>query len=236
LVISYDRKAKVLKKSVAAFLSENENATAELLNRVIYVEYFSENKKQSRRTVTKYDKLNEREDAAIDYNNVFPIVCRNLAAFLGIDFDEEEENANNPFQRKNRYTKYHSKITAFYSKFLNTNDFRSIVSVSDKGFDAANPMQAGKTTPQSKQLIFGNNKTDVIPQRGVNNGPFRQPIYNNIQLFFITPKNHAQLTVNFADYLLNHYKNLFKGLAQYTGTVPHFANAQRFQYSIFRPA
>ena len=216
LVLSYDRKAKVLTKSVAAFLSETENATASLLNRVIYVEYFSKDKKHSKRTVTKYEKLNEREDAVIDYNNVYPIVGRDLAFFLG--FEEEEETAT--YQQKNRYTKYYGKITGFYSKLLNTDEFRNIIPIAEKGFDTASPMQIGKTTPQSKQLIFGNNKTDVIPQRGVNNGPFRQPIYNNIQLFFITPKIHSQHTVNLASYLLSNYKNLFKGLSQYTGTVP----------------
>jgi len=217
LVLSYDRKAKVLTKSVAAFLSETENATASLLNRVIYVEYFSKDKKHSKRTVTKYEKLNEREDAVIDYNNVYPIVGRDLAFFLGFE-EEEEETAT--YQQKNRYTKYYGKITGFYSKLLNTDEFRNIIPIAEKGFDTASPMQIGKTTPQSKQLIFGNNKTDVIPQRGVNNGPFRQPIYNNIQLFFITPKIHSQHTVNLASYLLSNYKNLFKGLSQYTGTVP----------------
>jgi len=133
LVVSYDRKAKVLKKSVAAFLSEEEDATADLLNRVIYVEYFSKDKKHSKRTVTKYEKLNEREDA-VDYNNVYPIIGRDLANFLGFDEDEEETAT---FQKKNRYTKYYGKISGFYSKFLNTNEFRNIIPISEKGFDIA---------------------------------------------------------------------------------------------------
>jgi hypothetical protein len=217
LVVSYDRKVKVLKKSIAVFLSENENATADLINKVVYVEYFQNKKgiQTTRKRVTKYQKLTEIEN--INYNNVYPIIGRDLAAFLG--FDDAEEDTTT-YQKKNRYTKYYGKITGFYNKFLNTAGFLHIIPISEKGFDAANPMQIGKTTPQSKQLIFGNNKTDVIPQRGVNNGPFRQPIYNNIQLFFITPKTHSQHTVSLADYLLNNYKNFFKGLSQYTGTVP----------------
>jgi hypothetical protein len=217
LVVSYDRKAKVLKKSVAAFLSEEEDATANLLNRVIYVEYFSKDKKHSKRTVTKYEKLNEREDA-VDYNNVYPIIGRDLANFLGFDEDDEEAAT---FQKKNRYTKYYGKISGFYSKFLNTDESRNIIPISEKGFDLANLMQIGKTTPQSKQLIFGRNQygeyqTGVVPQKGVNYGPFKQPYYNNIQLFFIAPKTHSQHTIKLSEYLLKNYKDFFKGLMHYT--------------------
>jgi hypothetical protein len=182
LVVSYDRKAKVLKKSVAAFLSDNDEATADVLNRVVYIEYFTQGKKKTtKRHITKYSRLNEKEDVVIDYNNVFPIVGRSLAAFLG--FDDDEEESTNPFQRKNRYTKYWSKINGFYTQFLSNADFRAIVPITTNGFDATNPMQIGKASTQSKQLIFGKNSVDVIPQRGVNNGPFRQPRYNNSNVF-----------------------------------------------------
>ena len=225
LVLSYDRKAKVLKKSVAKFLSENETATADLFNRVVYIEYFRNEKgvQTTRKRVTKYQKLAEIEN--VDYNNVYPIVGRSLVTFLGFDEEEEEQETTAP-QKKNRYTKYYGKISKFYNTYLNNNDFRGIVPISANGFSSANPMQVGKTTPQSKQLIFGKNQygeyqTDVIPQRGVNYGPYCQPMkYNNIQLFFITPKTHSQHTVNLSNYLLKGYKQLFKGLSQYTGTVP----------------
>ena len=215
LVLSYDRKATVLTKSVTTFLSENEDATADMFNRVIYMEFFSKDKKQAKRTVRRYAKLNERDDITIDYNNVYPIINRGLATFLGFDNDEEEETATG-FQQKNRYSKYFSKITGFYKQFLNTDEFRQIVSISVNGFDAANPMQIGKTSPQSKQLIFGNNQTDVIPQRGVNSGPYRQPHYNNIQMFFIVPQEHTNHTNNLWTHFKSGYKNLFKGLAHYT--------------------
>jgi len=203
LVISYDRKAKVFKKSVAAFLSEEENATADLFNRVVHVEYFeNEGKKSTKKRVIKYEKLLESE-RAIDYNNVYPIVGSKLAAYLC--FEEEEEN-DNPFQRVNRYTKYLSKIFGFYNNYLKNENFQKVVPISDKGFDNAKPLQIGKTTPQSKQLIFGKNNLsrnaiDVIPQRGVNNGPFNQPRYNNIQMFFITSAEHVQHTNMLSGYI-----------------------------------
>lgn len=216
LVLSYDRKAKVYKKSVAAFLAEEEGSTADLFNRVVYVEYFHTGKKTiTKRSVTKYKFLQERDD--VDYKNVYPIIGRNLATYFG--FDDEEEPSN-PFQRKNRYTKYHGKICGFYNKFLNNADFKKVVHISENGFDNVKPLQIGKTTPQSKQLVFGktNGKSvvDVIPQRGVNAGPFRQPHHNNIQMFFIVPDEHKLHTNDLSGYLLKGYKTLFKGLKQYT--------------------
>lgn len=217
LVLSYDRKANVYNKSVAAFLSDEENVTADLLNRVVHVEYFHKgDKKITKRRVTKYKYLQEREN--ISYNNVFPIVGRDFATWLGVD--DEEEEPHNPFQKKNRYTKYLSKISIFYSQFLNNDDFRRVISISTNGFDKAKPLQIGKTTPQSKQLIFGKNNLsknaiDVIPQRGINNGPFNQPRYNNIQMFFITSAEHVPHTNVLSGYIKNGYK-VYKGLLQYT--------------------
>lgn len=221
LVISYDRPSKVLTKSVSKFLSENAEATADLFNRVVYVEYFKNEKgvQTTRKRVTKYQKLAEIEN--VDYRNVYPIINRNLATFIGFNDDEEEQETTVTFQKKNRYTKYYGKISRFYDTYLNKNEFRAIVPISVNGFSLANPMQVGKTTPQSKQLIFGKNQygeyqTGVVPQKGVNYGPFKQPLYNNIQLFFIAPKSHFQHTINLADYLLKDYKSYFKGLMHYT--------------------
>ncbi len=217
LVLSYDRKAKVFNKSVATFLSEEENATADLFNRVVHVEYFEKDEEKTTKSrVTKYEKLLESE-RVIDYNNVYPIVGSKLAAYLC--FEEEEDN-DNPFQKVNRYTKYLSKIYGFYNQFLKNENFQKVVPISDKGFDKAKPLQIGKTTPQSKQLIFGKNNLsrnaiDVIPQRGVNNGPFNQPRYNNIQMFFITSAEHVPHTNVLSGYIKNGYK-IYKGLLQYT--------------------
>lgn len=212
LVVSYDRKATVLKKSVAAFISEYEEASADLLNRVVHVQTFKTGHQQKvKRTVTKYDKLNN-SDKEINYKNVYPVLNNKLAVFLGLESEEEE----NPYKVRNRYTNYYHRISAFYSKFLNNEEFRKIIPVNTTGFDKAQLTQIGKTLKQSKQLVFGKNQTDVIPQRGVNYGPFSQPKYNNIQIFYIFPKEFTTKAIDFSDFLLKGYKSLFKGLLQYT--------------------
>jgi len=203
---------------VTAFLAEEVGATADLFNKVVYVEYFHTEKKTiPKRSVTKYKFLKEKEN--VDYNNIYPIVGGKLAAYLG--FDDDEEEPSNPFQRKNRYTKYLSKISGFYNKFLNNTEFRKVVQISENGFDKAKPLQIGKTATQSKQLVFGKvngkNVVDVIPQRGVNSGPYSKPRRkNNIQIFFIYPDNYILHIKNLTDFLLKGYKNLFKGLEHYT--------------------
>ena len=219
LVLSYDRKAKVYSNSVNAFLAANEGATAQLFNRVVHVEYFQKgDRKITKRSVTKYDFLKEKED--VDYNNVYPIIGHKLAAYLG--FNDEEEEPANQLQSKNRYTKYHNKINGFYNKFINNTDFRKLIQISNNGFDKARPLQIGKTSAKSNQLVFGKtsdgkNAIDVKPQRGVNNGPFSQPRRkNNIQMFFIVPEGYKKLTNDLSTYLIKNYKNLFKGLIHYT--------------------
>lgn len=219
LVLSYDRPSKVLKQSVAKFLESTPGTTADLFNRVVYVEYFDkgDGATSKRMSVTTYSKLKKKED--VDYDNVYPVLGHNLKFFLGL-YDEEESEV---YERVNRYTKYYGKIKRFYEKYLDNKDFRSIVPISEDGFSFANPMQIGQTTNQSKQLIFGKKRsggyhTDVIPQRGVigSLGPHRSPKNNNIQLFFIAAENQTSYANDLALYLLNGYKDFFKGLKHYT--------------------
>jgi hypothetical protein len=225
LVISYDRQAKVYKKSVATFLEKNDNSNdrpfgdssivsinpADLLVKIVYVSYYGDNNERKKMQVTKISRLKEwiEKGEQVDYNNVYPIINNRLATFLGYD-DEEEENEN-PYQKKNRYTKYLSKIFGFKNKFLSPKEFKDIIPISDN----FTQVQPGRTSPDSKQLIFGKNKTDIKPQRGVNNGPFKQPRYSNIQMFFIVPKEYVTSTNGLSNYLRKGYK-IFGGLSKYT--------------------
>lgn len=214
LVLSYDRKAKIYNKSVDRFLETHEGATADLFNKVLHIEYIQSGKgeKIEKCRITKYHKLS-RSGKQIDYQNVFPIIGSKLNTFLNPGDSESGSTPN--FTRTNRYIQYWDKINNFCNQHLNNSSFREIIPLANN-FTKARPTQIGKTTPQSKQLVFGKNHTDVIPQRGINNGPFSQPPYNNIQMFFIAPESHKQHTINLSRYFLRGYKELFKGLKQYT--------------------
>jgi hypothetical protein len=225
IVLSYDRQAKVYKKSLAVFLSENDDKNdnpfentspialnpGDLINRVVFITYYGNEKQHKKMQVTKMERLKEwiEKGEQVDYNNVYPIINNRLGTFLG--FDEDEEEDENPYQKKNRYTKYLSKIFGFKNKFLAPKEFKDIIPISDN----FTPVQPGETSPGSKQLIFGKNKTDIKPQRGVNNGPFKQPRYSNIQMFFIVPKEYVTSTNDLSNYLRKGYK-IFGGLSKYT--------------------
>lgn len=230
LVISYDRPAKVLKKSVSQFIQEyNAAATPfgpqtvnpiDLLNRVLMVTR-REKDRRKMYDVTKYEKLCKKQERGnqIDFTHVYPVVNNRLATLLGFE-DEQEEN-NNPFAKRNRYTKYVEKITAFKKNFLCTDEFRAIIPVVDD-FTAIN---AGKVPDVSKKLIFGKNNygvdvIDVVPQRGINSGPFRHPQVSNIKLFFISHVDQAEQAGKLYDYFINGYGSgysWFAGLSHYLG-------------------
>lgn len=104
-MLSYDRQAKVLKKSVAQFVSEydtqsnaifdepvSEDNPANLINKVIQVRYIDNDKKKVNLKLRRYTKLCEitQQGEQINYNNVYPVINNPLAYFLGISIDDEE--------------------------------------------------------------------------------------------------------------------------------------------------
>lgn len=230
LVISYDRPAKVYRKSVADFIKENNDATdpfstqgenpVDLMNRVLRV---VRRKKDNSRvySVTKYERLckAQNEGDEVDFSHVYPVVNNRLAAFLG--FEEETEEEDNPFLKKNRYTKYIAKITEFKKKYLCTDDFRKLISVADE----FTTVSAGQVQDSSKKLVFGKNnygvnQTDVVPQRGINHGPFRHPDVSNIKLFLIAHEDQKDLAIELYGYIKNGYGTGFShyiGLHHYLG-------------------
>ena len=242
IVLSYDRQAKVYNKSVAAFLSEYEAANndifsepdpsaqnpANLLNRVVYIQYFDNDKQQRKQQILKYKKLCDlsNDGRPVDYNNVYPIVQNSLASYLGLSDEQEEEHPDTRV-KKNRYTKYIPKIIEFKNQYISTPEFKKIIPVVDN----FTPVQAGKTNEESKKLVFGKKQysdqrtIDLFPQHGINAGPFAQPRHNNIQLFFIVSAAHKKHTAPLLEMLRNGY-HLFKGLSKYLGV--QFTTARGF--------
>lgn len=233
LILSYDRQAKVLKKSVAKmiydFNMQDDNIfdddffsnaldkpnPIDLLNKVVYVEYFDEKRKNKKLRIIKYEKLAERIEKGeqIHLENAFPVINNELTSYFGF-----EDTSADDYQKPNRYTKYVTKIFGFKQKFLLCDEFRQIVPVVDDFTEVS----AGKVRNESKQLVFGKkddfsqNTIDVIPRRGINSGPFEQPHHTNIQVFFILPETHKEQTKELLKMLYYGYK-AFKGLEKYIG-------------------
>ena len=235
LVLSYDRRGLVLKTSVKDFLKvesddpfsvdENQAPSLNLINKVLFV---TKVEKEDGKSYKKYriDKHTNLEERNTDYNTEFayPIINRNLATFLGFDDDEAEEAENQDKYRRiqNRYTKYYDKINNFYKKHLDNEAFRAKIPISPEGFSDVNPLQIGHTQPKSKELVFGiisnnNRKIDYNPQKGVNSGPYEAAKHSNIKLIFIFPKADVIPARELLKFLIDNYKDYFKGLKKYTG-------------------
>lgn len=230
LILSFDRPAKVYMKPISKFIQEyNDSADifdntgtnpTDLLNRVLKVTRREKDKKKVYK-ITKYDRLclAQEEGEQIDFSHVYPVVNNKLAGYLG--FVEEDEEEDNPFIKKNRYKKYISKIREFTGKYLMNDDFKSIVPISDE----FTSVSAGQVLDSSKKLIFGKNSygvnvTDVVPQRGINNGPYLHPEVSNIRVLFIAHESQTEDAKELYGYLRKGYGegySKFTGLEHYLG-------------------
>lgn len=228
IVLSYDRPAKIFRRSVASFISDynatNDNPFSEtttdpvsLLNRVLTYRIMSEDGQKKRYRITKYDYLlqDQAKGEDIDLSRVFPVVNNELAQFLGFEGEEEEDN---PFEKKNRYDSYIPKITDFRNSFLLCDDFRKIAPIASD-FTTVTP---GKVNPKSKNLVFGktglsSNFRGYIPRLGTNNGPYLRPeVKKSIKLMLIAHKNQQAEAESLGKMFRDGY-GLYSGLKNYLG-------------------
>lgn len=241
LVLSYDRQANISTKPVSELLFEfgavdlfGEKGhsgfnPADYLNRVLYVEHADKAKEERRLHIVKYSTLSQwvGDGCRIEYEHVYPIVQRKLAAYFGYVADADTWDFG--FRRvKNPYKEYVSRITDFKERYLEQESFRSLIPVSDE----FSHVFSGSTSAESNRLIFGKdgatgeNKVALVPQEGINAGPFSQPRHNNIQLFFLLPQDYKNQVRQLHSQLHQGYK-LFKGLSKYIGveftTIPGFS-------------
>ena len=163
LLISYDGVSKVGNKSLAEI-----NVPTESLATIKYGNQ-----------IQKYSRITE--DAKQNLSEVFPILSPPLRDILQIP--------QNVPKRENKYRPYYQKIHQFYGKYLNTDDFLSIIPLSENGFYTLPDNDVYRTHYHSNNLRFYNG-TEIDPYKGIlNNGPY-QTAQNpeNIRFIFIYHK------------------------------------------------
>ena len=241
LLISYDRQAKVLNKSLAQLISEtnsqNDDIFADndtnvditrLINRVVQRKSISGQKEKTREKIIRYYQIGKliNDGENIDYTSLFPILNNPLSYHFGISIDSAEERSS----KKNRYLQYLDKITQFRDNFLITEYFQNIIPVSD----SYTSVEAGKVNVDSRQLMFGTDVSgqrtiDILPQRGINFGPYCQPRHASVQIFFIVPRLYRESALLLHEMLKNGYGSgwsRFENLQKYLG-IP-FTTANNF--------
>ena len=248
LLISYDRQAKVLNKSISQLINENNDKSDDifddnenddniinLINRVLQRKPVASNIPKIREKIIRYSKIGElvKNGESIDYTQLFPIMNNPLSYHLGIDIDCNELRTS----KKNRYLQYLQKIEFFRDNFLISEEFQMIIPVKD----TFTPVQAGAVKGESRQLVFGTDsngqrRIETLPQKGINFGPYCQPRHSSIQIFFIVPQIYRGNAMELHKMLLNGYGygwSRFENLQKYLG-IP-FSTADRFSMVLENP-
>ncbi len=201
LVLSYDGRSKVLKKSIAELIQQ---ISPELFNRVLH-----------KGQLLKFEDMAESEEQ--DYENAYPV--------LNIGLKKALLYPNEAPPKENRYIPYLQYIKAFYKKFLDTDAFREIIPLHKDSFLLVNPSKINCTDADSNKLAFGIkdgvNGFDIVPNNGVKNfGPYKKTPYNKVHLFFIVHKDDTKIAFQLKGYFENGLK-WFGGLLKYVKVLFH---------------
>ncbi|MCB0536204.1 MAG: hypothetical protein KDE33_01630 [Bacteroidetes bacterium] len=173
LVVSYDGVSKTLKKS----LQELQAVPPEL---------FTWHKFKN--TLVKADKLTSDQKQHID--ELFPLLSNKLRAYFNIKVKLGK--------KKNKYISTRKLITDFYELYLDTDEFRALIPISEEGFIYAPTENVLTTHYNSNKLLFYDKKTEIDPYKGMTEyGPYKAPDekIGNVRFFFIYPQEERTRTV-----------------------------------------
>jgi hypothetical protein len=121
----------------------------------------------------------------------------------------------------NRYHKYWGKIQSFYSDYLNTDEFKTVIPLHDNGFIKVIPASVSTTKDSSNDLSFSNSQKGRVPKYDVRKlKPFQKSPWSKIHLFFIVHKDDAQVAVTLKQYFEKGLK-WFKGLYDFASLLLH---------------
>ena len=187
LVISFDGISKVFRKSYTEF-----DLSTALINKVIY-----------KNRLYRYENL--PENILLDKENIFPVLNYNLCKQLEYSFRCRKTTY--------KYKKYYENIATFYEAYLNNEDFRNVIPISEKGFYKIYNRDVKSTTPGCNELIFGNEVTDINPNKGIKeNGPYQLPTPKHISFFFIIPREDIETGKLLIKYFKGEVPYIFEGM------------------------
>ena len=162
LIISFDGTSHILKQNLEELTTSNPD------NRHIKTAAF-------RKRVYNMEHLPEAGGYHPD--EVFPILNRDLARTLGIEF---------PFvKRDDTYDVYYHLLHGFVKKYCETETFRAVIP-HDGEFKKVLAGTTGRIDNTNRKLLFGENNLDTDPYQGMKKyGPVKRPEGNRFCYFFI---------------------------------------------------
>lgn len=184
LVLSFDGTTKVLKKSV----KEIGNLDTELYNWILY---------KGNLYRWKYYPVELKNDLG----NAYPILSNKMKPHFDIAFDV-------PLPR-NRYNPHYATLELFYSKFLNTPEFKAVFPIGDEGFYKPDAALIDRIEGTSNELLFGFNKVGTDMHKDFRkNGPYMPIPHPNVVFFFIY---HAPEKYTAVNAIYEYFKHGFSG-------------------------
>lgn len=197
LLVSFGGKSKIFKKPVSELLEE---VPTEAFNWVVY-----------NKGLYRFDEL--PDDGRREYDKVYPV--------WNFDIRDALLQETEAPDKSNRYIKFKTAVDKFYKNHLNTDDFKSIISLDSSGFIKVDKRRIGEVYKSSNQLVFGKQKTGKIPMYGVrDNGPFDLSPTSKINFFFILHEDDQEVGATIHKYF-NGSLSGFRGLTRFIHTPYH---------------
>ena len=230
LVVSYGRTMLVMQKSMAKFMSDytadhsweddDLQSPIQMVIKTVEKKPMNDTNKWHLRLVNlrrRQENIQEcrkygRPASDINYEQHHLVVNRSLKTYFHMDEPKED----NGLQQVNRYTRFLPLIQSFIKDYLANERFRAIIPFAHN----FTQVTAGQLPARAMSLCFGNNTTHRVPQVGLNNGPYQQPSYYNIYLFFIMPSTEVEIARQMIGYFQSGYGegySRFAGLQKYLG-------------------
>jgi hypothetical protein len=199
LLLSYDGTSKVATTSI-----DKIDMPSNYFKTVIY-----------NKQIFKFSQLSE--DAKQNLQQVFPL--------LNIPIRNHLHIPHNVPKKGNRYKPYYNYITDFYNNYLNTEAFKNILPLDDKGFFSIPEKEIHHTHNNSNNLRFYNN-TGIDPKVGMKSfGPHQASPHPNVRFFFIYHKpDRIEYVKKLYDYFLNGYGAFFPPLKTHIKQPFHIDN------------
>lgn len=200
LVLAYDGKSKVLRKSIAD-ISDFDTEKYNLIN--------------CNGTIYRYVKM--PEDIKQNMETLFPVLSNPLKKEFDIELEEIEI--------VNRYKPYLNHILSFYNNYLNTSAFKNIIDISKDGFLQIANSRVHQTSDNSNKLQFKED-THINPGLGIYlHKPLKAFTKNHVKLFFIYHKDDGEFIKDtFYEYITKGWHKPVKGQMKNAKNLHNYIN------------
>lgn len=195
MLLAFDGKSKIFKHPVSTLL---EDVSPTDINWVIF-----------EKRLYRFDNL--PDSGKRDYDKVYPIWNFQIR-------DALLQKAEAP-DKTNKYKKFRHGIDKFYAKYLNTEEFKTIIPITSNGFIPVNKINIGSVDNSSNRLLFGKESSGIAPMDGMKeHGPFGLSPTTKIHYFFIFHKNDQPIAQKMDSYFKG-TETGFKGLVKFIHTL-----------------